>query len=206
MATVPVVSPCAPRGSCPPWQEHYLQLLPAIRKQAHFYFRHLKQEAREEAVTEVVANALVAFVRLALAGKQSLAYATPLARFGAMQYRCGRRVGSAFCATEVLSCECQRENGFAVESIDLLADGLSDDHNVTPADRAAIRLDLPAWLASLGARDRALARVLATGETTQSAAERFGLTAGRISQLRRQFLRSWQEFVGERPSKRVTAA
>jgi hypothetical protein len=120
-----------------------------------------------------------------------------LARYGALRYRSGRRVGWSFRSTEVLSEACQRRQGFAVQSIDVLDDGLLDHQRVAPSERAAIRLDFARWLASLGARDRALVELLATGETTQAAAARFQLTPGRISQLRRQYYRTWQEFRGE---------
>jgi DNA-binding NarL/FixJ family response regulator len=190
-------SPCALNAVTGEWHQDFLRLLPTISRHARCSFRHLQQEAREDAVAEVVANALVAFRRLAMAGRQDLAYATPLARYGALRYRSGRRVGSSFRSTEVLSKACQRRQGFAVQSIDVLDDGLLDHQRVAPSERAATRLDFTLWLESLAARDRALVELLATGETTQAAAARFQLTPGRISQLRRQYYRKWQEFLGE---------
>jgi hypothetical protein len=38
---------------------------------------------------------------------------------------------------------------------------------------------------------------LATGEATKTAARKFHVTPGRISQLRREFQDSWQEYQGE---------
>ena len=49
----------------------------------------------------------------------------------------------------------------------------------------------------LPATKRRVARVLATGETTQATAKKFSLTAGRVSQLRRELQASWQALQGE---------
>jgi len=38
---------------------------------------------------------------------------------------------------------------------------------------------------------------LGSGETTKSAARKFGVTPGRISQLRQELKKAWEEFVGE---------
>ena len=42
-----------------------------------------------------------------------------------------------------------------------------------------------------------IAKLLAKGETTGAAARKFGLSAGRISQLRQELAESWVEFQGE---------
>ena len=53
--------------------------------------------------------------------------------------------------------------------------------------QAAFRLDFPAWLTTRTERDRRLAEDLMTGERTSDVSTKFGLTQGRISQLRRDF-------------------
>ena len=53
-----------PKSAPPAWHAQFLAMLPVIRTQARFAFRHLDPEAREDAVEEAIANALVAFVRL----------------------------------------------------------------------------------------------------------------------------------------------
>ena len=44
----------------PAWHRQFLAMLPMIVRHARVSFRHLDPEAREEAVTEVVANAFCA--------------------------------------------------------------------------------------------------------------------------------------------------
>jgi hypothetical protein len=52
------------RKSVPAWHAGFLAMLPAIVTHAKIVFRHLRGEARQDAIQEAIANALVAFVRL----------------------------------------------------------------------------------------------------------------------------------------------
>lgn len=42
-------------------QNHFLDILPEIRRHANFAFRALRTEVKEEAVAETIANVFVAF-------------------------------------------------------------------------------------------------------------------------------------------------
>jgi hypothetical protein len=152
-------------------------------------------------VAEAVAIAMVAYRRLVQRGRQSVAYATPLARYAVLHVRSGRRVGGQQ-STDVLSRAAQRRHGFEVESLSE-GDGsgsrwvdklVVENRRATPADVAATWIDFRSWLATLRRRRRKIARVLASGETTKSAACRFGVTQGRISQNRRELDQSWRLF------------
>src|SRR5437016_3697665 len=100
------------------WQHVFLGMLPTIRRHAGIVFRYLRPEAREEAVQEVVANALAAIARLAELGKLDLAYATVLAKFGVAQVRSGRRLGSWLNVNDVMSPYAKRRKGFRVRRLD----------------------------------------------------------------------------------------
>ena len=50
---------------------------------------------------------------------------------------------------------------------------------------------------SLTDRDREIICAFSGGDTTKAVAERFGLSEGRVSQLRRKFERLWRGFQGE---------
>jgi DNA-directed RNA polymerase specialized sigma subunit len=63
-----------------------------------------------------------------------------------------------------------------------------------------VRCDFSDWLKSLKRRDRRIAEVLAVGERTQNVAKRFKVSAGRVSQLRRELAESWRAFVGDEPA------
>ena len=76
---------------------------------------------------------------------------------------------------------------------------LVPDKTCTPAELAASRIDFSDWLASLKRRDRKIAQFLANGESTRAAAEKFKVSDGRISQLRRELAENWRRFVGDDP-------
>jgi hypothetical protein len=72
-----------------------------------------------------------------------------------------------------------------------------EDHRTPVPDQVAFRIDFPNWLAILSRRNRRIAEALAVGNSTGYVAKRFKLSAGRISQLRGELYRSWQNFHGD---------
>ena len=61
----------------------------------------------------------------------------------------------------------------------------------------AFRIDFPAWLKTLTARERRLVRAMARNERTTDLSREFGVSPGRISQLRRAFMEDWRRFIDE---------
>ena len=181
--------------------EGFVALLPAIRRHAQLAFRGHDPVERDELVAEVVADAFVAFCRLAELGKQDLAYATPLAMYAVRHVRSGRRVGTSVNKHDVLSPANRRVTVEPLQRFDH-GDGewkevLVEDKHAGPAETAAARLDFAKWFRRLPTVKRRIARVLATGETTQATARKCGLSEGRVSQLRRELQASWRELQGE---------
>jgi hypothetical protein len=182
----------------------FLAMLPRIRRQAAYRLRRLPTEERVEAIQEVVASAFVSYVRLIERGKAELAFAGPLARFGACQYFRGRKVGNRMNACDITSDYCQRKTGVSLERLncfdkptDEWQEIVVEDQHSGPAEVAAIRVDFAAWLQSLPVRTRQVAETLATGEATGDVARLFGCSASRISQFRRELFNAWQGFQGE---------
>ena len=138
----------------PAWHPTFLEMLPAIQRHARISFRHLDAEAREDLVQEVIANSLVAFLRLFSLGKAELAYPSVLARYGVAQAREGRRVGGHLNVNDVMSRYAQRRRGFTVEWLD---DMVPEDRRATPAEVPTARIAIRAWLATLSRRHRARA-------------------------------------------------
>lgn len=197
----------------PAWHKGFLAMLPAIFKHARIAFRYLRPEARQEAVQEVVCNAMTAYAALAKRGKVTVAYPSALARFAVAQTRDHRKVGGHLNCKDVSSPYCQRLKDIVVERLDKFdrkndewIEAIIEDHHTPVFDQAAFRCDFPAWLDRLPRRNRRIAEALAAGQNTGDVARRFNVSAGRISQLRRELHRSWQEFLGaavppERPEK-----
>jgi hypothetical protein len=181
--------------------DKFLAMLPTIREQAHLAFRSFDHEAREELIAETIANAWCAFARLVERGKEDVAHSTPLAWYAIRQVRCGRRVGSAIKSRDVMSLA---NRHVVVEPLDWFDDqagewreALVEDKHAGPADTAAARIDVAAWFRSLGRTKRRIAKLLARGEGTGAVATKFGLSPGRISQLRAELQESWLAMQGK---------
>jgi hypothetical protein len=188
----------------PAWHAEFLAMLPAIRRQAEITFRKIRPELRQDLIQEVIANCFTAYARLVKLGKTEQAFPSALARFAIAQIRVGRRVGNHLRIRDVLSNYAQYQKGFQVERLDQFDEEedcwqqiLLEDKRATPADVAACRIDFAEWLRRLTARLRKIALALAAGETTKGAAERFGLSPARISQLRDSLKKNWEAFQAE---------
>ena len=99
---------------------------------------------------------------------------------------------------EPLSRYAQVGNGIQVEQrpgnwLDLLV----EDKRASVPDQVAAKMDVGAWFATLSRRMKQIARDLAYGFSTSEVAEKHGVTAGRISQLRRTLEESWAAFQQE---------
>ena len=184
----------------------FLTLLPQIREQAHFAFRTERPERREELTDEVIANCWAAFVRLVERGLIDVVYPTPLAQYAIKQVRDGRRVGARLNVRDISSDYAQRSKRFTVERLDRYdelngewREVLIEDRKAGPAETAAARVDISDWFDSLPRHKRRIAQTLAAGESTKRTAKKFGVTPGRISQMRREFQAAWAEFQREPP-------
>lgn len=184
--------------------DKFLTMLPAIQQQARLAFRARDPETREELTAEVVANSFCAYQRLVERGKQDVAHPTPLSKFAIRQICAGRRVGTKLNINDVSSPYARALRGIVVERLDKFdpedaewREAVVEDRRAGPAQTAAARLDLSAWLQKLGRTKRRIALKLATGEATSAVARIFGVTAGRVSQLRQELKASWELFQNE---------
>jgi len=183
------------------WHDRFLKMLPLICCLARRALRDLTGDNFDDAVQEVIANTLVAYVRLVRKGRADAASATSLARYAVAQFWAGRRVGTRLNVQDVTSDYCQRSKRVRVESLHRWdtqghewKEALVEDKTVTPADLAASRLDVPEWLGSLAPRMRRIAETMAMGEPSTFVARKFGISAARVSQLRRELQESWRDF------------
>jgi hypothetical protein len=184
----------------------FLAMLPAIVTHAKIAFRHVRGQDRQDKIQEVVANALVAFRRLVQLNKTDLAYPSALAKYAVAQIHDGRLVGGKMNCKDVSSPYCQRVKHVVMERLDhydaedeCWQEVLIPDKTCTPAELAASRIDVPAWLQSLRPGIRRIAEFLAAGQTTTAASRKFNVSAGRISQLRKELAANWRRFIGDGP-------
>ncbi len=76
------------------------------------------------------------------------------------------------------------------------AEAFVDDR--TPIlDQVVMRTDFPVFMRTLTPREYRMAWMLAEGFSAKEVADRFGVSAARITQLRQSWLEGWQKFQGE---------
>jgi len=195
-----------PQSSCD-WQTGFLAVLSTVETHARIRFRRLNADRREEAIQETIAAACMNFQLAAAQGNLNVVHPSTLADFAVRHTRTGRHVGCAQdAARDVMSPACHRRYGvrvsrfFESRSADI-ANGWQQaviaDRKVPVPDLAAFRIDFAGWLQTLTDRDREIICAFSGGDSTKAVAERFGLSEGRVSQLRRKFERLWLAFQGE---------
>ena len=194
------------KKSPPAWHAAFEAMIPTIETHARVAFRHLGREACQEMTQEVICNCCQAYARLVERGKTDVAFPTALAKFGVRQAKEGRKVGSKLNVKDISSDYCQQKKHLLLERLDRYdseeqawSEILVEDRHAGPAETAIVRLDFSTWLKLLPRRLRKIATFLANGETTSAAARRFGISQGRISQIRRELLSAWRCFQGEEP-------
>ncbi len=184
----------------------FLQILPRIQLHGRIYFRHLRcRHTREDAIQEMVALSWKWFLRLAQQGRDATRFPSALATYAAKAVRCGRRLHRQENERDVMSPLTQQKRNFSLAKLPdhstFSSNPLSEalhDNTVSPVpDQVIFRLDFPAWLGSLGQRNRQVAEDLMMGERTLAIAHKYGVCPARVSQLRREFQQDWKRFCGE---------
>lgn len=184
----------------------FLSILPAVERQARFAFRHWHgSHDREDAVAETVAVAWAWFVRLVQRGKDPTAFPSALAGYASRHVKSGRRLCGTESTKDAMSPTARRRGDFSVERLRTAGspdepcwqEALIDNTQSAVPEQVAFRVDFPNWLATLGDRDRGLAEAMALEHRTLDLAQEFDVSPGRVSQLRRDFHRSWQRFHAE---------
>ena len=187
------------------WQTRFLTMLPNIHTRARVAFCGMDAEARQDAISEVVARAYLDYARLVERNMEHVAFPSVLAGYAIRQYLSGRRVGTKVNSGDVHSKTAQRKNGHELVEIgspgEQNAGGwqeiLVENRLTPPPDQAAFRIDFSTWLNTLIDRDRQIAEELAVGESGKDVSERHGISQGRVSQLRGELHDTWVAFHGE---------
>jgi hypothetical protein len=196
----------------------FLSILPRIERHGQIYFRHLRPHKKADAIQEMRALAWKWFVRLHQLGKDPADFVTQFVTYLARAVNSGRRLAGMAKAKDVMNPATQRRHGFRVEPLpnstrtsherlyaspvgQALLDAFEErlrDNTVTPVpEQVAFRIDFPAWLRTLTARERRMIRAMSCNERTFDLSREFELSPSRISQLRREFFLDWHRFLGD---------
>ena len=190
------------REKCPSnWQPCFVALLPEIERRLRRAFRQLDAEAREDSIEEALVHSLLGYSRLHEQGRAAAASPSSLAWYAVLQVKRGRPAVGRMNGQEPLSRYAQLGKGSQIEQIQSTwIDTLVVDKRATVVDQVAAKMDVGAWFGTLTQRNQEIAKDLACGFTTSEVAAKYGVTAGRISQLRRKLAESWAAFQQEAAS------
>ena len=180
------------------WQSAFVAMLPEIEQKLRLAFCRLDPEACEDAIEEGVVHSLLAYVRLVEQGRVEVATPSSLAWYSSRHVKRGRPAAGRMNGKEPMSRYAQIGNGIQIErQPNNWIDAIVQDKRAPVADQVAAKMDVGAWFATLTKRMKQIAKDLAFGCSTSEVARKHGVTAGRISQLRRTLEESWAEFQTE---------
>ena len=180
----------------------FASVLPRIVRHARVIFRSIKcWHTKEDKIAEVVDHCWVWVRRLHQRHRQWWKFVSRLADFAARAVKSGRKI-AGMTVRDVLSeinqarkgyCICKLPD-FSTESTNPLVEALTDNTVSEVPDQVAFRVDFPAWLATRSDRDRLIIGDMMLNLRTKDLSRKHGVSQGRISQLRREYQRDWQQF------------
>ena len=185
------------------WQTEFVaHVAPVVDRWARARFKNYRREKRAELVQNSICLAFQYYASLAKRGRTQLVSASALARRAVQHTKAGRRFGSSQAKRDALAHLGTNEevrkladNAFSTIGQNVhWSSAIIDPKYANPSDLATVRIDATTWIDSMSPKLRAIAKALASGEATMDVAERFGLSWGRISQLRRELVTSWERF------------
>ena len=180
------------------WQTNFVGMLPEIEQRLRRAFRQLDPASKDEAIGEGVLHALLAYSRLHEQRREQVATPASLAFYSARAVRRGRPAAGKMNGQDVLSRYAQVGHNIQVDhSKGEWIEALVEDKRASVPDQVSVRLDFASWFATLTMRMKEIAKDLAFGCSTAEVARKYGLTASRISQMRRLLEESWLVFQQE---------
>jgi hypothetical protein len=187
-------------------QTFVADILPRVEAHGHIRFRHVRcHQRKEELVAEMTALCWKWFLRLVRRGKDVLQFVSALVTYAARAVNSGRRVCGMDRAKDVLSPRAQQMHGFTVSKLpdfstlsgSPVAEALMENTDTPVPEQVSFRVDFPQWRRARCHRDRAMIDRMMLGERTLDLSKKFGVSPGRVSQLRREFHDDWQRFRGD---------
>ena len=172
----------------------FVELLPRVETLARGYFHFIRCLAtRDDLVAETMAMSWKWYLKLEADGRNPCEFLNGIVRNAARAAYAGR--GFAHNARKKDAMNPFERTFISLPMHSTLNGSIFDEALHDPAwpvpDQAAFRIDFPQWRASYDQFKRAVMDAMAMGERTKDLAERFGLTPGRISQMREEFHRNW---------------
>lgn len=198
-------------------QEVFLAIMQSVSTHAAIMFRHIRSEHdREDFVQETLCIAWKWTLRMVEQQKDPREFPSTVATLAAKHVRSGRKfVGGKIGTKDALSRIAQARHGFTVQLLpastataheqlygtvrgqqrhDAMEEMLQEHDRSPVPDQAAFRIDFTTWRLSYDQRRRAMIDEMIQGESTTELSEKFRVSQGRISQMRREFQAAWRSY------------
>jgi hypothetical protein len=188
-----------------PADDVFLAVLSIVLRHARLRFRFVRcPHEREDLLQEVFAYALTWSRLLWDRGRDVREFPSALARYAVQSVRNGRRLCGMRGAKDAFNPATQARCGFRCECLppgdpphgSILAAALADSARSEIPEQVAFPIDFPTWLATRTERDRAIIADMLLELRTTDLAARHGVSAGRVSQLRRAYHADWIAYAG----------
>ena len=173
------------------------KMLPYFRHYARRYSRN-KRIDRQDVIQDLIGLALQIYNSAVRRGKE--VYYTPLMQYAIKRYKSGRRC-RGYNSTDILSEHAQMLGRSEVHSFH---DGeredrhhFMEDRRVSVADAVQFKIDYEDWYEQQSERDKRIITDLSRGERTGDVAKKYGVSDGLISQYRKRYRNSWDNFIGD---------
>jgi len=185
----------------------FLELMPVITKSARRAFAGYNSDKQADAVQNLLLWAFENLKRLASKGRFHDVYAGSLARFAISRHHEGRSLGVVTSSGDVMSSYCQNLGRSKVKNYGLaenIADSFASEATATDARYPVARtvqfkMDfIEGWLQEQSERDRSIILDLALGETTGDVARKYTVSDALISQYRKRYRSSWNEYIADK--------
>lgn len=190
-------------------QTQFLGLLPRIVRSIRFGTRGLPRCERQEACQELTVQAFVGFLQLCRRNLSERGFATTLVRYALMRYRSGRRIGQSARSIRPMDDSRGRDHEIPLDSRERVVrrrpssepwlESLQPDRRTPVADQVCFRMDFDSWYASLLPDKQSVIDQLSIGCRPSEVAENLKISRARISQIRQELQKDWEQFVGTLP-------
>jgi hypothetical protein len=196
-------------------QQEYAEAIPRIEAHAKVHFRGIRDPGRRgDAIQDTIGIGWKHWLSAIKNGKDPKDFVSSIAEMAVRHVRVGRLVWRQEPAKDVMSPRAQHSKGFAVEQLnvstarpheqfysdphgqeqmDTLEERLADNTRTPPPEQAAFREQYGMLLEQMGPRNGPIVDDMAAGENTFALADKYKLSPGRVSQLRREAEKTWRK-------------
>ena len=179
------------------------ELLVKMRPHFEFFAKHdqkFRGDNYDECLQDLTCLAYDFYLSLVSRELIDRIFYTPIMKYSIGRFKEGRHFTGSN-SVDVLADATRIQGRVEVESIELYNDKkhtwnecFVTDGRINVAHEVAFKIDCETWMNTFDWKRREILEAMIDGYSNQELSQRFQVSQGRISQHRREFVESWQEF------------